>query len=75
MDSIDHEKPHQGLLVHGKIFMNQNTCILASQGLIKFRGMVLHDINKEKPVIILLFGLVNQHFDMILESLWTSLVA
>jgi hypothetical protein len=54
-------KASLGLLVHGKIFTNQNACILASRGLIKFMGMVLHDINKEQAVVILLFGLVNQH--------------
>jgi hypothetical protein len=50
-------KDSSGLLVRGKIFRNQNTCILASQGLIKDRRMLLCDINKEQAVVILLIGL------------------
>jgi hypothetical protein len=52
-------KASSRLLVHGKIFRNQNTCILTSLGLIKDRITLLHDINKEQAVVILLIGLEN----------------
>jgi hypothetical protein len=58
---VEARKASLGLMVHGKIFMNQNSCILTYKGLIKYQGMVLHAINKEKVVVILIFGLVNHH--------------